>query len=324
MAAAIQWIDGEAHIPGVVERICPRTHIRPNQWSDESNAEAFHGPQYSYISDYDCIFNYPVVAADNIDMYSQVRWQNLQAAKQQGMNVSITNLAHFTDSAQAIIVEGGLRGTAKKINQDLQRNAIMARLSWWSPIFTAYEITQVRDTLQAAIQPFVGEGDDLNVLTSQFAISDAFSPFGQAERYGSFYFKYGINELCQHYQNYTCNAELQYKILGTYVYKQEIMHAVLVCGPTYGVSEFAAYPSVLTPAQDVNNQAVVTRDINQNWAWNPKATGTKIMRLDAHWQKFPMYRRWEHVAFAFHVPDEFGDLFIIPKSQEHCRRISHD
>ena len=50
-----------------------------------------------------------------------------------------------------------------------------------------------------------------------------------------------------------------------------------------------------------------------NWVWNPQAAGSKIKRL--HDQNvFPKFRKWEHVAFAFHIPNEWGNeaLMSVP------------
>ena len=84
------------------------------------------------------------------------------------------------------------------------------------------------------------------------------------------------------------------------------MHAVLVCSQVDGAGQFSDYPDVLTPEEDINNEAVITRDWDiGNWYWRPQATGgSDILRLQAHWQNYPRYRRWEHVAFAFHIPDD--------------------
>lgn len=318
MAEEFRWINGQAHIQGAVEKICPSTHITQNQWDEGWNAWFVDGEHsYSYISDYECCFNHPVVHEEVIAFYDQERWQNLQDAKQQGMNVRITNLAHFTgeEVAENIIQSGGFEGGEKKVNED-DGNDITAKLSWWSPKFMVAERNQVRGTLGGAIEPFLGEDDVLENLKGHFATSHAFRP--NPRRYGNFYFEYNIDELFQRYANYI-DQDVQYKILGTYAYKQEIMHAVLVCSEADGAGQFAAYPNVLTPAQDVHNQAVVTRDEDGGWLWKPQATSTKIRRIEAHLQQFPKYRRWEHVAFAFHTP---GDApFNIPELPQHLHQL---
>ncbi|KAJ7376963.1 hypothetical protein OS493_031235 [Desmophyllum pertusum] len=231
-------MDGQAK-QNVVEKIWPAQHIRENQWQSEWNQEYWQR-DYDYISDYECIFNHPIVADDVIELY-QEEWNNLQAAKQRGTNVPITNLAHFTnqENAEGIIENGGFRGGMKKINEDAQGSDITAKFSWWSPIFTGEDKNQVRGTLEAAIQPFLGQDDDLANLQNQFATSDAFTP--NPMRYGNRYFQYEINELCRYYAD-SIHDEVKYKILGTFGYKQEIMHAVLVCCQADGDGRFRAYP----------------------------------------------------------------------------------
>ena len=321
MADQIQWINGHANVPGSVEKIFPGTHIRQHQWQDGWNAE-FITPNndncYSYISDYECTFNHPVYDED----VAGELWQNLQAAKQVGLNLPITDLTHFTtdENADAIVESGGFRGGMKKFNEDGEGNVVSARLSWWSPVFFGEDIYQVRSTLGDAIQPFISKYDCLENLKSQFATSDAFIPQRQARLYGSSYFQFGINKLCRHYaENYVGGGKLQYKILGTFAYKKEVMHAVLICSQANGAGQFAAYPPV--PEEDINNEAVVTRDANGNWVWKPQTTGTEIGRLEANWQKYPRFRRWEHVAFAFHIPDELGHQINVPDLDEHLHFI---
>lgn len=68
------------------------------------------------------------------------------------------------------------------------------------------------------------------------------------------------------------------------------MHAVVVCSRKNGASNFATYPDVLTPIEDVKNEAVITRDYDGNWIWKPQATGSEIKRLQSHQQKYPKYR----------------------------------
>ena len=304
MAEANQdpWIEGQANVANRVEYILPGSHGYDDRWNET----------YNYISDYDCIFNHPVDLAGIIETYGEPRWQDLQGAKQAGTRIPINNLAHFTreDNAANIIASLGFKGGMKKINED----NIQASLSWWSPKFTEEDINLVRNTIERAIRPFYKENDDPESLKNQFATSDAFIP--QAWRYGSIFFEYGIDELCQHYERYRAN-NIQYKILGTYVYRQEIMYAVLVCSDED--EQFANYPAV---SGDGNNGAVVTRN-NQNWVWSPQATSTTITRL-AGFRQILEFRRWEHVAFAFYVPHGDiipHDVFDLPELQAHRHEL---
>lgn len=321
MAGVVQWIDGRANQRGAVEKICPSIHITQNQWDDDWNEFFTDGKyRYSYISDYECVFRHPVEAENMNQLYDEL-WQNLQAAKLNGTSIPLADLAHFTkpERAHDIIDVGGFKGGMKKINEE-HGDDIEAELSWWSPKFSGSEIDHVRDTLRAAIEPFVAAGKDIEQVVSQFAKSHAFMP--SSTRYGNSYFKYGFDTLRQHYvENYREISEqssIQFKILGTYVYKQEIMHAVLVCSD--GDVQFSNYPNVAVMAtdddenDDGNNEEVVTREDDGNWVWKPQATATKIVRLPNFLQNFPIYRRWEHVAFAFYTPD---GVFELPDLKEH-------
>ena len=312
----VLWLDGQANVPGIVEKICPMRHIRQEEWQSQWNEKYLGRCCYDYISDYECIFNHPIDLVTKqlyIDS-NPTRWLSLQAAKQQGTRRPITNLAHFTSPVlvETIIEKGGFCGGLKKINVDVLGQDIKANLSWWSPTFTPDDIAQVRGTIGAAIMPFPGPPNDpatlvtLATLQNQFATSDAFIPNGS--RYGTSYLQYNINDLCQYYSNQF--GGVQFKILGTFGYKQEVMHAVLVCNQANGAGMFAAYPDVLTPEQDIStgSGAVVTRDAMGNWMWKPQATRTEIRRLVAQNPPYPMFRRWENVAFAFHLPVMWGNV----------------
>ena len=313
MAEQIWWLDGEAKVSGEIEKICPGRHITQKQWRPEWNymyLTPMNRCYYDYISDYACIFNHPI---DNyVLLYNnQLGWQNLQAAKTQGTNVPITNIAHFTnpEAAVKITASNGFAGRAKKINNDFQ-----ARLSLWSPVFIEDERNLARAHLGMVIQPFLTPSPADAALHNQFANSDAFLP--NPRRYGNILFSYGIDDLCKNYGNLV-GGDVRYKILGTFGYKQEIMHAVLVCSGTDGDGQFAAYPNVPTPMQDVSNEAVITRDDDGNWVWKPQATASEIRRLQCTRQIFPMYRRWENVAFAFHIPDQWPVMTVSGRVSDH-------
>ena len=368
MAEQIQWLDGRAKDGKSVEKICPKRHITQDQWQSEWNEMFLNDWSehcYDFISDYECIFKHPV---ESSKYFYRELWDNLQAAKQQGTCISIVNIAHFTKLpfAREIVESGGFKGGMKKINEDAKGRDVEAKFSWWSPIFFEDDIRRVRDTLGAAIQPFLddelsdrlhGDGSDqddeidsdqdneessnqndeidqegsekdddddhhhhqdddqdaLTPLQKQFASSNAFNP--NAQLYGSFFVQYNINYLCDRYRfHFGGDHKVQFKILGTFSYKTEVMHAVLICSQEYGNGRFKEYPPVLTPEEDVNNEAVVTRDNNGNWVWKPQATGTVIKRLPDQRISYPKYRRWEHVAFAFHIPKKWGNetLMSVP------------
>ena len=308
MAQDILWIDGQAKW-GCVERICPGKYIRSGQWEAEWN-NSFDGPHYDYISDYDCVFRHPVEMKYVVENYDLESWNNLQTAKENGRDVTITNVAHFCNqqASQAIKGDDGFIGGSKKINVGPEGDDITAKFSWWSPIFTKGDVGQVRAHFKTVLQPF-GNDDDLPAAVwNQFASSDAFEPNG--DRYGNYYFQYDINKLCQAYENLCQDAKIEFRILGTFLYKCEVMHAVLVCSEANGAGRFKDYPLLAA------NEAVVTRDNEEMWTWKPEATGTEITRLEGSWQRYPKFRRWEHVAFAFHIPDDIH-VMAVPNPGEH-------
>ena len=384
MADQIQWLDGQAKVLGIVEKICPKRHIRQNKWLEEWNEMYLNNWSrhcYDYISDYECIFDHPF---ERFRYFWPGPLETLRGAKQRGTHISIANLVHFTslEFSTGIITSGGFRGGYKKYNEDATGHDVKAKFSWWSPMFGEHEKELVRNTLGKAIQPFhdkfrrnqshsevdggigdqfhedgsdqdeekdsdhgsMKEGseendsedndgnldddqDDVRTfarLQKQFATSKAFNP--TAQRYGQVYFQYDINDLCDYYGvHFDCGV--QFKILGTFSYKKEVMHSVLICSQENGDNVFEEYPPVLTPEDDVNNEAVVTRDReNGNWVWKPQATGTEIKRLPTQ-RVYPKFRRWEKVAFAFHIPDEWEHddpeeaLMYVPDLHKHLQYL---
>ena len=109
-------------------------------------------------------------------------------------------------------------------------------------------------------------------------------------RYGDYYFEYYINDLCCYYGSHFKGA-VRFKILGTFGYKQEVMHAVLVCSQANATGMFRAYPEVPLP-EEFCNEAVLTMMPNtvsgDKWIWRPQATGTEITRLGRYRQRYTL------------------------------------
>ena len=128
----INWLVGKAKKEGVVEKICPRRHVRQNDWNTKWN-NMFRGKhEYDYISDYECVFNHPMDHTGNQHLKdNQERWRQLQVAKNQGWPLQITDLAHVTEreAAHQIFNDRGFRGRLKKINEDYKHNDVKASLS---------------------------------------------------------------------------------------------------------------------------------------------------------------------------------------------------
>jgi hypothetical protein len=352
----INWIEGAGNFG--VEMICPGVHITQSQWRSEWN-EPFQPSRNDNISDYECAFPFPIPQ----NFQQQEVWGTLQQAKVIGTSIPIVHLAHVTNvqSAAGISERIGFTGKLKIINENVK-----GRFSWWNAKFDKEDVKSVRNHLADVIRPFIGNGDQLKVLRNQFATSRAFTI---QERYGGVYFTYTIEKLCGFYAKMMGIdvGQLRFKVLGTYLYKQEIMHAVCVCGDADAQGMFNKYPDVPTPEDGVHGgdeddgdeddgdeddgsgddgdeddgddgdeddgdeddgdygdgdgdacvHAVVTRDANGNWKWKPQATATEIDRFHRYWQKFPMYRRWEQMAFAFYLPTK-DHLLAVDNIEDHC------
>ncbi|CAB3996701.1 Hypothetical predicted protein [Paramuricea clavata] len=293
----INWIVGEANVG--VERICPGIHITQSQWQAEWN-EPFQPEQNDDLSD-------PVCSIPQfIWSFASVIIVNPAGATR--TSIPIVDLVHATNrqSAVEIIMCDGFTGQLKKINED-----VMARFSWWSPKFNDGTVESVRDRLIEDIMGlFGGDGNQLDqhhleALRNQFPISNAFKI---QEQYGDNSFTYTIEELCEFYARVMRLEveQLRFKVLGTYLYKQEIMHAVCVCGGEDAEEMFNIYPDVSTPED--GDGAVVTRNADGNWEWKAQATATEMLQFNG--VNVLKYRRWEHVAFAFYLPPEHHLLHV--------------
>ena len=128
-------------------------------------------------------------------------------------------------------------------------------------------------------------------------------------RYGACRFTMGINELIDSYRTSLIESyktsmnypDIDFRILGTYMFKLEVMHAVIVC-PKGMLSEF--HPL---------SQTDIIRYINGKWIWQPEATGDKWCKVRFHnitRQVFPFSRRWETIAFAFFFPTQLVQMKI--------------
>jgi len=84
----------------------------------------------------------------------------VNCSERQGTPIAITNVALYTrpEAAPQIVNSNGFTGKMKKINENEE-----ARFSWWSPIFTSDDKTNVRDRLGEVIQPLIGENDSKSI-----------------------------------------------------------------------------------------------------------------------------------------------------------------
>ena len=95
---------------------------------------------------------------------------------------------------------------------------------------------------------------------------------------------------------YCDNKKPEFRVLGTFAYTQEVMHAVLVCPP-----------NVIKRSEDLplieESNSVIYKS-GHNWVWTPETTGSRANYYHATFKNIEVKnRRWEHATFAFFVPD---------------------
>ncbi|XP_051883200.1 uncharacterized protein LOC127576654 [Pristis pectinata] len=157
--------------------------------------------------------------------------------------------------------------------------------SWWSFEIDRGEIKRERQRYRDIIRR---RGQSLGTLSHCFN-SPAFLP---GSRYGNFKFTYDIATLMEMYQRSVCEGQPPgVRLLGTFTYKLEVMHAVVVFPP--GGSLFSECPDIPS-----DPRAVVSKSV-RGWTWRPDSTGQTIGPTTIY---FPTFRRWDHVGIAFHLP----------------------
>ena len=154
---------------------------------------------------------------------------------------------------------------------------------------------------------------DVDSLSNQFeALTtkdwiDSFcssAPFASTSRYGNIVLEYSIDELLRAYSSQFCDGkEPAFRVMGTFAYRQEVMHAILVCPPNKYRKKFPL----------VNEDASVIFQREGVWVWNPETTGDKIIRSPSS----ESYRRWEHATFAFRVNEDQSPIFTLNNSDMH-------
>ncbi|KAL3878290.1 hypothetical protein ACJMK2_030655 [Sinanodonta woodiana] len=142
---------------------------------------------------------------------------------------------------------------------------------------------------------------------SSIANSPCFEPMS---RYGEFKLTFEIQNVINAYSQQFCPwTKPDLRILGTFIYKMEIMHTVLVCPPgTPGTSKY--------PLLDQKQTPVICEDPEKEgtFIWRPDSTGDKD-NADIDPKKRKPFRRWEHVTFAFYVPA--GSIFKLDHVSSH-------
>ena len=215
-------------------------------------------------------------------------------------------LSHDTtpEYAADILKNGGFFKASTKKKLD-------CKLIWWGLSLDETEINKASVQFKSYTDsvceekyrwPFVDSRDEdcARNESSKEELYDNFMsspPFSYDSRYGNIRFTYSVGDILNAYKSQYCNnQEPSYLVMGTFVYRMEIMHAIMVCPPTHRM-EF--------PTAQLSSSSVIFNK-GDCWIWKPDSTGSILKRPTerypdfAHWG----FRRWEHAAFAFYIPDD--------------------
>lgn len=228
---------------------------------------------------------------------------------------SIKTLVHATTpKAAASILVNGFKPKEKNLGTQLpddKRNLI-----WWSISPDKEDIVSYSRQCEEFTKLFMKEKREIDLeLNRDFKklLNDNFCsspPFCITSRYGNVIFECTIDQLLIAYRSQYCKKkELKFRVLGTFAYKQEVMHAIIVC-PS---SEMTILPEVPT---DGNNPVTYHLGTLQ---WRPETTGYKANHYTTVFKNIETKkkRRWEHIAFAFLIPDGQNQGLLIDNLDMH-------
>ncbi|KAL3879424.1 hypothetical protein ACJMK2_031722 [Sinanodonta woodiana] len=206
--------------------------------------------------------------------------------------IRVTEITHGTSCEKmlSIINDGGFRSATKHIpgigNMDLV---------WFGLKIKETEIDCVKENYRRSAQDLLQYGLPTSKVVSHFAST---APFQPMSRYGNFKFTLNIQEVLHEYKMQFGNGRLEMRKLGTFAYKMETMHVILVCPPgTYSASQCPLLfgDPIIQPDESF-----------KTWKWRPHSTGDQRVSIQPLFSQFVyeerLFKRWEHVVFAFYVP----------------------
>lgn len=210
----------------------------------------------------------------------------------------IESLIHATTPKAAADIgkERGLRSTLKRLKgyKGLKGDKGL-NLIWWGITLIKKDIDEYTEACKTFLRNDLkmGYSDMIKHMTS-FCSS---APFDRTSRYGNIVFKYTFEDLLEEYSTQFCEGkDPEFRVLGTFAYKKEVMHVILVCPGDR--SEF--------PRMDETDKTVIRKEGN-DWIWKPEATGGTMIG--------DQFRRWEHATVAFDVPE--GRVFKLENLDMH-------
>ncbi|CAK6980042.1 uncharacterized protein LOC128371710 [Scomber scombrus] len=178
------------------------------------------------------------------------------------------------------------------------------KLLWWSLMVRPEDIQSAERRLLDQIYPDRTEeqAQMQQPFLGKFATSPAFM---DSSRLGSYRFTFPLEELLTAYSQQLCSgAQPVMRVFKTVLYKQEVMHAVLVHSPA-NQELFSGYP--LLP--DDPNSVCAYRD--GRFIWRPEAMcnthsyefvrNNNAKQLEVNKLSGDRYYVWDNVAIALHV-----------------------
>ena len=236
-------------------------------------------------SDYSC---YNMTAEDKED---------LKETHAKYAHFPITHLVHDTEieNVLSILKDGKMiKGREKKYKISEKEQSYC--FSWWGLAYDENQTIKYRETMTNTIGSKLyknnNDKQDIQLLSSH--------PFSgkSKERYGPWRFSVPVNELLKCYKDSV--GEYETRILCTEVYAHEVMHAILV-HPTSMNEEFKEDLPTLKDYMEKEPIPVVRKKGDQ-LIWHPLSTS--VRHPDCKNRKKVKCKRWDHLTFAFLIPQE--------------------
>ena len=191
----------------------------------------------------------------------------------------VRSLIHATTPQAALMILQGCERRFEAKEKDL--NSCKINLLWWGIKPEAKDINVYEE-----------KAEKCGIVRNGKVCSTP--PFDNiTSRYGNIMFEYSMTDLLEAYSFHFCDRKTPaFRVLGTFAYKQEVMHVVLICRP----DQLEDLPGEIQGLPDCTPEKSVIYKDGEEWVWIPDTTIEK-------WSSYPWYRRWEHATFAFHLPD---------------------
>ena len=277
--------------PGV-EWFLPGRHIQSNdktEWEQLKSKKPFNN------------FEHPIPDSQVFDEYEEIPCPST--------SLHVKYLSHDTtpDNAAKILEGNGFQANKK--------GGLGYNLIWWGTSLDEREVGKYTAQMQIYSDEVCESGNNWPYVDSRdkhgptregiYRNFMSSPPFKFASRYGNVRFTYSLDELLKAYKTQYCgDEEPDCRILGTFAYKYEIMHTIIVCPKS--CMKMSCLP--------MKGNVVFKDESGEGWIWKPEITGDKCNYFKPI-QGDPFYvwlvnRRWEHVTFAFYIPEDAEDQML--------------